>query len=753
MFKDAVITAQGLELDAKILAGHASAIFTGIKIGDGVYAGTEDLTTFTAMRSIRQEFAISSVSIIDNNTVRLRSVVNNTGIANGYHMSELGVFAQDPDKGEILYSIALGIKNKMDYQPSETDLPGASSTIDTLTVISNSKTATIKMGMGAAASAEDLEEVRQGKVDIVGGDISETVIETLEPIDTNYPIPSAGETIKVFLGKIKKYIGDIKPLNADLAVYVATTGSDTLGDGTSAKPYRTINYALSKIPKNLNGFAATIHLAAGFYVEEEIVEISGFTGEIRLAISGNILVNKLEIKNSNVGIEADSGTTLATITTQYLSVTNYSSLIAGSDVDIYTNGLMDDMPYAPRQCCIYVNASSIILWGKVTVTRNTDIGIALSNGSNGFIGTLYGEGLTLGKFVVSGSKLCCDKSNVSSSQADWLGGGIRVNPYGAIIGTLQNSVTLYVAATGSDTTGDGTSAKPYQTIQYAINTLPKDLGGHTVNIRIADGVYTEQVLINIIANGNLIIEARDQTVLNSACSVGQITIGNCTARIFIKFLNIFTTTSGGIDIYNSKQTDILSVRVTSTNHGNGCIYVDNSACNISGCLLANHSYGIAASGSRVFAVSNTGTNDVGVQSANGADVTMLNNSLFPLVQQQGGRFSYDNGTQISNIITGGISCTWGTLTGGYVRHGNLYGTAMITVQMGVVCNTVLSANTYYTISGFPTPATPLGVAVTCHTDVKGVCYIHENSNVLRLQVLRDVPVGYIILLSCTYLAN
>ena len=195
MFKDAVITAQGLELDAKIIAGQVSAVFTGIKIGDGVYTGNENLSTVTALKSVRQEFGISSISIINDNTVRLRTVVDNMGITTGYYMSELGVYAQDPDRGEILYSIALGIKNKMDYQPSESELEGATSTIDTLTVISNTQTAVIKMGTGAAASAEDLEELRREKVDTKDGDISETVIDNLETIDTKYPIPTVGETV------------------------------------------------------------------------------------------------------------------------------------------------------------------------------------------------------------------------------------------------------------------------------------------------------------------------------------------------------------------------------------------------------------------------------------------------------------------------------------------------------------------------------------------------------------------------------
>nr|DAJ03036.1 MAG TPA: hypothetical protein [Caudoviricetes sp.] len=49
-----------------------------------------------------------------------------------------------------------------------------------------------------------------GKVAALGGDISETVIENLETINTKYPVPAAGETTKVFMGKVEKFINDFK---------------------------------------------------------------------------------------------------------------------------------------------------------------------------------------------------------------------------------------------------------------------------------------------------------------------------------------------------------------------------------------------------------------------------------------------------------------------------------------------------------------------------------------------------------------
>ncbi|MCI8887925.1 MAG: hypothetical protein HFG70_07540 [Hungatella sp.] len=159
MFNEAVITTKGLALDAKIRTGEAVAEFTNVKLGDGIYAEDEDLNEATDLKNIKQSIGISSIKRTNETTVRLRIVVDNEGINTGYYISEIGVYANDPDEGEILYSIATGITGKMDYQPSEAELAGATSTIDIFTSVSNAECAIIATGMGAAASAEDLAEL------------------------------------------------------------------------------------------------------------------------------------------------------------------------------------------------------------------------------------------------------------------------------------------------------------------------------------------------------------------------------------------------------------------------------------------------------------------------------------------------------------------------------------------------------------------------------------------------------------------
>lgn len=78
----------------------------------------------------------------------------------------------------------------------------------------------------------------------------------------------------------------------------------------------------------------------------------------------------------------------------------------------------------------------------------------------------------------------------------------RALPGGDIDIALQNKATiltantyLYVSPSGSDTTGDGSQSNPFRTIQHAVDMIPPVLNGKRLEIRLAPGVYDEDVTI------------------------------------------------------------------------------------------------------------------------------------------------------------------------------------------------------------------------------------------------------------------
>lgn len=71
---------------------------------------------------------------------------NEPGTANEtYYVKEIGIFATDPDEGEILYALAIAETDQWDYMPAFNDLLPSTITIDFLLEVSNATDVTIQM--------------------------------------------------------------------------------------------------------------------------------------------------------------------------------------------------------------------------------------------------------------------------------------------------------------------------------------------------------------------------------------------------------------------------------------------------------------------------------------------------------------------------------------------------------------------------------------------------------------------------------
>lgn len=117
-----VITNKGLALLAKLTQGKALNI-TCAKTG----AGTVDdslLQQQTGVTNQKQTMNIKSLSYPTEGKCALVLSVTNEGVATGYTVMQIGIFAQDPDEGEVLFSIwQIGNSAGINI-PSEAVLPG-----------------------------------------------------------------------------------------------------------------------------------------------------------------------------------------------------------------------------------------------------------------------------------------------------------------------------------------------------------------------------------------------------------------------------------------------------------------------------------------------------------------------------------------------------------------------------------------------------------------------------------------------------
>jgi len=156
----AIITKKGLNLRSKAEAGKYGIEFTKAVTGSGVYDPDENLQEKNELKNPRQEFGFSKREYVDDATSMLQVIVTNTNLEEGYYVREIGVFAMDPDEGEILYSLSLAVDNKWDYLP-EHEWGAAMIELEIETAVSNAEKVTITAKMDALASADDLNSLRE----------------------------------------------------------------------------------------------------------------------------------------------------------------------------------------------------------------------------------------------------------------------------------------------------------------------------------------------------------------------------------------------------------------------------------------------------------------------------------------------------------------------------------------------------------------------------------------------------------------
>lgn len=148
-FKECVLTQKGMALLAKVQAGLCSVVLTKAASGDGSYSDGEDLTARTALKSQKQAFPIDTVTVQNSTNVYVKFTITNhpaggTDLEHGYYIKEVGVFATDPDDGEILYCIAIAETDKWDYMPAYNDLLPSTNTVEILAEVTNASTVTIE---------------------------------------------------------------------------------------------------------------------------------------------------------------------------------------------------------------------------------------------------------------------------------------------------------------------------------------------------------------------------------------------------------------------------------------------------------------------------------------------------------------------------------------------------------------------------------------------------------------------------------
>lgn len=96
------ITNQGKNLQIKAQIG-VQLKYTRIAIGDGSLGSGQQISNLTALINQVKNLSITKISVLSTGKADLETVLSNQDVTTSFYFREIGIFAQDPDAGEILY--------------------------------------------------------------------------------------------------------------------------------------------------------------------------------------------------------------------------------------------------------------------------------------------------------------------------------------------------------------------------------------------------------------------------------------------------------------------------------------------------------------------------------------------------------------------------------------------------------------------------------------------------------------------------
>ncbi|QQE75731.1 phage tail protein [Brevibacillus composti] len=153
-YNGAVLTEKGLQLQTKAQMG-ARLQFTRIAIGDGYPSGS--LTTMTELVNETMSLPILELKNLGAGQTQVKAMVSNQELTEGIYVREIGLFANDPDIGEILYAVA-NAGALADYLPPPNGTDVVEEIVQFITVVGTASDVTAVIDSQAAVTVTTFNE-------------------------------------------------------------------------------------------------------------------------------------------------------------------------------------------------------------------------------------------------------------------------------------------------------------------------------------------------------------------------------------------------------------------------------------------------------------------------------------------------------------------------------------------------------------------------------------------------------------------
>ncbi|MBB3132132.1 phage-related tail fiber protein [Paenibacillus rhizosphaerae] len=256
------LTNKGRVLQAKAQAG-SQLKYTKFVLGDGQLAG-QSIATLINVVSPKKTVEVSRLKMNPPDQAMVGFVLSNQDVATGFYFRELGLYALDPDEGEILYWYA-NAGDTADYIPPTNTGDVVNKTIDMLVYVGTASNVTLTIDQNLAyVTHDELDEAlagldpdipdasltEKGKVQLSSAtnSTSESMAATPKAVKAAYDRADAAFTsASEGKGKVRDAITGVKGTVAD-------------ADGDGVPTYDELVTGVKSIPA---GFTADATAAAG----------------------------------------------------------------------------------------------------------------------------------------------------------------------------------------------------------------------------------------------------------------------------------------------------------------------------------------------------------------------------------------------------------------------------------------------------------------------------------------------------------
>lgn len=157
LFSRLITTSKGQELISKLMTGTDEIKFTKIASSSAGYDISE-LEALTELDDVQQESLVSKVTRVDEKSIKAETSFTNEGVTAGYYMKALGLYADDPDVGEILYAVAIETTGNC-YMPAEGGTTVSGAYIQLVTTVGNADSVSLSVDSSAVATIGDIEDL------------------------------------------------------------------------------------------------------------------------------------------------------------------------------------------------------------------------------------------------------------------------------------------------------------------------------------------------------------------------------------------------------------------------------------------------------------------------------------------------------------------------------------------------------------------------------------------------------------------